>query len=166
MNAIVAVDKEWSIGKDNNLLFSLPLDLKDNFRKMTLNKVVVMGANTFKSLPNGALPKRINIVLDSKGTQYDNAVTVTSLDELLQYVSQYSTDDVFVCGGGVVYKLLLPYCHKAYVTKVDAVGNGTVFFPNLDDNKDWQCVSTLPTVIDNGYNTAVSVYVNNALTKQ
>ena len=66
MKCIVAVDKNWGIGKKNDLLFYLPYDLKEHFKPHTLNKVVVMGANTFYSLPKGALPKRINVVLDHK----------------------------------------------------------------------------------------------------
>lgn len=163
MNAIVVVDKQWAIGKNNDLLFRLPLDLKNNFRRLTINKVVVMGANTFDSLPKGALPNRTNIVLNNTGKQYENATTVCNLEELFELLKQYNADDVFVIGGGMVYNTLLPYCAKAYVTCVDADGQGTVFFPNLDKLDNWQCVDAMPNVVDNGYNTQLKTYINSAV---
>ena len=81
MKAIVCVDKNWGIGKNNNLLFNLPEDMK-RFREETKNKVVIMGLNTFKSLPNGPLKNRINIVLDSANQPIAGAIVVPSLYEL------------------------------------------------------------------------------------
>ena len=82
MKAIVAVDKKWGIGKKNDLLFSLPADMK-YFREKTNGKVVVMGSNTLKSFPNGnPLKNRTNIVLFPGGEQRDDCIIVQSLDEL------------------------------------------------------------------------------------
>ena len=158
MNLIVAVDKNWGIGKKNDLLFYLPYDLKEHFKPHTLNKVVVMGANTFYSLPKGALPKRINVVLDHTGTEHAGATTVTTLDELFEHIKQYNTDDVMIIGGATVYKLMLPYCDTAYITKVDADGEAEVFFPNLDEMADWTCVETSEPIVDNGYNISFCTY--------
>ena len=158
MKCIVAVDKNWGIGKKNDLLFYLPYDLKEHFKPHTLNKVVVMGANTFYSLPKGALPKRINVVLDHTGTQHAGATTVTTLDELFEHIKQYNTDDVMIIGGATVYKLMLPYCDTAYITKVDADGEAEVFFPNLDEMADWTCVETSEPMADNGYNISFCTY--------
>ncbi|MBO5867217.1 MAG: dihydrofolate reductase [Clostridia bacterium] len=158
MKCIVAVDKNWGIGKKNDLLFYLPYDLKEHFKPHTLNKVVVMGANTFYSLPKGALPKRINVVLDHTGTEHAGATTVTTLDELFEHIKQYNTDDVMIIGGATVYKLMLPYCDTAYITKVDADGEAEVFFPNLDEMADWICVETSEPIVDNVYNISFCTY--------
>ena len=158
MKCIVAVDKNWGIGKKNDLLFYLPYDLKEHFKPHTLNKVVVMGANTFYSLPKGALPKRINVVLDHTGTEHAGATTVTTLDELFEHIKQYNTDDVMIIGGATVYKLMLPYCDTAYITKVDADGEAEVFFPNLDEMAEWTCVEASDTMVDNGYNISFCTY--------
>lgn len=158
MKAIVAVDSRWGIGKQNGLLFSLKKDMAF-FRQTTTGKVVVMGANTFLSFPHGALPNRVNIVLDDQRRPFEGAIVVDTLQKLLDCVAQYDTDDVFVIGGASVYKLMLPWCDVAYVTKVDADGQAEVFFPNLDDNGEWQCQTQSDMVDDNGYNIRFCTYV-------
>ena len=119
MKTIVCVDSKWGIGKKNGLLFRLPKDMAF-FKQMTTGKVVAMGANTFLSFPKGALPNRVNIVLDDQGRKFEGATTLPTLFALLAKLNEYDTDDVFVIGGASVYKLMLPYCDTAYVTKVDA----------------------------------------------
>lgn len=150
MNCIVAVDKNWGIGKNNGLLFSLKKDMAF-FRSTTIGKVVVVGANTFNSFPSGPLKDRVNVVLDGSGTKREGTVSVASLDELLQTLKEYNSDDVFVIGGASVYKLLLPYCSVAYVTKVQATADADTFFPNLDADPDWQLARAGEDVRDNGY---------------
>ena len=133
MKAIVAVDKKWGIGKKNDLLFSLPEDMAF-FRKTTLNKVVVMGSNTLKSFPNGKpLKNRTNIVLFPGGEKREDCVVVDSLAELSEQLKKYDTDDVFIIGGAMFYKTMLPYCSEVLVTKVDADGEAEVFYENLDN---------------------------------
>lgn len=158
MKAIVAVDSKWGIGKNNGLLFRLPKDMAF-FKQTTTGKVIVMGANTFLSFPCGALPNRTNIVLDDKGRNFEGATVVTSLDALLQTVANYNTDDVFVVGGASVYKLMLPYCSEAYVTKVQADGGAEVFFPNLDEMPDWKLARQSEEVEDNGFMLRFRTYV-------
>lgn len=158
MKAIVAVDSKWGIGKNNGLLFRLPKDMAF-FKQTTTGKVIVMGANTFLSFPYGALPNRTNIVLDDKGRNFEGATVVTSLDALLQTVANYNTDDVFVVGGASVYKLMLPYCSEAYVTKVQADGGAEVFFPNLDEMPDWKLARQSEEVEDNGFMLRFCTYV-------
>ena len=127
MKAIVAVDKNWGIGKNNDLLFSIPEDMKF-FRETTKGKVVVMGSNTLKSLPNGnPLKNRVNIVL-SKTVKRDDCIIVNNVEQLLETVKLYNPDDVYVMGGAMVYKTLLPYCSEILVTKVNADGFADVFF--------------------------------------
>ena len=158
MNLIVVVDNKWGIGKNNNLLFSLKKDMAF-FRQTTTGKVVVMGAKTFQTFPNGALPNRVNIVLDHQGNNHDGATTVTTVEDLFALLQNYNTDDVFVIGGATVYKLLLNHCQTAYVTKVQADGDAEVFFPNLDEMESWQLVETSEDVQDGNYTINFCKYV-------
>ena len=163
MKAIVAVDKKWGIGKNNGLLFNLPEDMKF-FRTTTLNKVVVMGSNTLKSFPDGKpLKNRVNIVLFPGGEKRDDCIVVDSLDELFAEISKYPADDVFVIGGAMFYKTMLPYCSEVLVTKVDADGDAQVFYENLDEKKEWTCVSESKAVETNGYKIKFTVYRNSAV---
>ena len=139
MNLIVAVDKNWAIGLKNKLLVSIPADMKF-FRETTMGKVVVMGRKTLESFPNGQpLKKRTNIVLTrDKNYQVKDAVVVHTLDELLEELKQYAEDDIYVIGGESIYRLLLPYCKVAHVTKIDHAYEADTYFPNLDEMKDWE----------------------------
>lgn len=160
MKAIVAVDKNWGIGKKNDLLFVLPADMK-YFKEQTLNKVVVMGSNTLKSFPNGKpLKNRINVVLFPGGEQREDCVVVQSLEEMKSVLKNYNENDVFVIGGAMFYKTMLPYCSEVLVTKVDADGGAEVFYENLDNLSDWSCVKESETVETNGYNIKFTVYKN------
>ncbi len=159
IKAIVHADREWGIGKDNDMMFSLPKDMKF-FRETTLGHVVVMGGNTLRSFPNQKpLKNRVNIVL-SRGQVRDDCIIVRSYDELKAEMKRYENQDVYVIGGGAVYKELLPYCHEALVTKVDAIGGATVFFPNLDENENFVCVDDGESIDDNGYTIRFTRYQN------
>lgn len=160
MKAIVAVDKKWGIGKKNDLLFSLPADMAF-FRKTTLNKVVVMGSNTLKSFPNGnPLKNRTNVVLFPGGEKRDDCIIVDSMDELKVELAKYPTDDVFIIGGAMFYKTMLPYCSEVLVTKVDADGGAEVFYENLDELPNWSCVYESESEQTNGYNIKFTTYKN------
>ncbi len=160
MKAIVAVDKKWGIGKKNDLLFSLPKDM-EFFRKTTLNKVVVMGSNTLKSFPGGKpLKNRTNIVLFPGGEKRDDCTVVDSLEELSVELKKYNTDDVFIIGGAMFYKTMLPYCSEILVTKVDADGEAEVFFENLDKLPNWRLVHFSETTETNNLNINFTTYKN------
>ena len=160
MKAIVAVDKNWGIGKKNDLLFSLPADMA-YFREKTLNKVVIMGSNTLKSFPGGKpLKNRTNIVLFPGGEKRDDCIIVESLDELSKTLKNYPADDVFVIGGAMFYKTMLPYCSEVLVTKVDADGGAEVFYENLDALKDLSMISEEEPIETNGYKIRFTVYKN------
>ncbi len=132
MNLIVAVDKNWGIGKNNGLLFSIPEDMK-YFRLMTKNKVVCMGYNTLLSFPDQKpLKNRVNIVLAPNEVEREDCTVVHSLDAMFEELKKYDDDDIFVIGGGMFYKTMLPYCRNVYVTEIYADGKATVFFENLD----------------------------------
>ena len=133
MKSIVAVDKRWGIGKNNDLLFSLPEDMKF-FREKTAGKTVCMGYNTLLSFPGSKpLKNRTNIVLAPEGVEREDCIVVHTLEELSSELSKYNSDDVFVIGGAMFYKTMVPYCDECYITKVDADGEATVFYPNLDE---------------------------------
>lgn len=160
MKAIVAVDRKWGIGKKNGLLFSLPADM-NYFKEKTTGKVVVMGSNTLKSFPNGKpLKNRTNIVLYPNGEKRDDCVVVGSLSELSEELKKYEKDDVFIIGGAMFYKTMLPYCDEVFVTKVDADGEAEVFFENLDERKEWKLVSESEKITTNGYDIKFTVYKN------
>ncbi len=160
IRAIVHADKEWGIGKNNDMMFSLPKDMKF-FRETTLGHTVVMGGNTLRSFPNGKpLKNRENIVL-SRGQVRDDCVIVRSYDELFAKLKERQNQDVYVIGGGEIYKALLPYCEEVLVTKVDAVGGASVFFPNLDKLENFTCVYESEKIEDNGNTIRFTTYRNN-----
>ena len=162
IKAIVHVDKEWGIGKGNDMMFSLRKDMKF-FRETTMGHTVVMGGNTLRSFPNGTpLKNRVNIVL-SRGQVRDDCVIVRSYEELKNEMKYRKYEEIYVIGGGEVYKALLPYCDEALVTKVDAVGGAEVFFPNLDEDKNFVCVDEGDPMDDNGLTIRFTRYKNVAV---
>ena len=155
MQAILHCDRNWGIGRKNDLMFRLPLDMAF-FRSTTLAKTVVMGSNTLLSFPGGKpLKKRNNIVLwpegDDDRAKRDGFTLVRTLDGLFQEIKKYNSDDVYIIGGAMMYKTMLPYCSYVLLTKVDADGSAEVFFENLDKRDDWTEEERGDEIIDNGY---------------
>ena len=143
MNAIVAADRHWAIGREDRLLFHLPADMR-RFRALTLNGTVIMGRRTLESFPGGQpLPGRTNIVL-TKNSNYrvKGAQTVNSRMELFQELEKYPSEDVYIIGGDSVYQQMLPYCDRAYVTKIDFTYEADAYFPNLDEMDEWKVVTS------------------------
>lgn len=139
MNLIAAVDKNWAVGCRGELLVSIPAD-KKFFRQETLGKVVVMGRKTWESLPENQLLKdRTNIVITRKKEYHaKGAIVVHSINELLEAVKEFASEDVYVIGGGEIYRQLLPYCQLAHVTKIDYAYFADTWCPNLDENPEWE----------------------------
>ena len=159
IRAIVHADKEWGIGRDNDMMFSLPKDMKF-FRETTMGHTVVMGGKTLRSFPNQKpLKNRVNIVL-TRGQVCDECVVVRSYEELKSELKSRQNEAIFIIGGGEIYRELLPYCHCALVTKVDAVGEAEVFFPNLDEMDSFVCVDEGEPIDDNGYTIRFTTYKN------
>ncbi len=138
MKAILSADRNWGIGYQNKLLVSIPSDMRF-FREMTEGKVIVMGRKTLESFPNGLpLKKRVNVVLThDRSYQVKDAVIVHDKNELMEELKKYQ-EDIFVVGGGSVYELLLPYCDTAYVTRIDMEYQADTFFPDLDQDPEWE----------------------------
>ncbi len=139
MNLIVAVDRTWAIGCKNNLLVRIPADHK-NFRRETTGKVVVLGRKTLETFPQGMpLPNRTNIILSTNPSyQVKGADVVHSKEELLEKLKEYPSEDVYIIGGESVYRMMLPYCDVAHVTKIDHVYEADAYFPNLDEADEWE----------------------------
>ena len=159
MKIIVAVDENWGIGKGNDLLFSIPEDMKF-FRTQTTGKVIIVGRKTLQSFPGGKpLKNRTNVVLSRSG-EWEGVISVKDIPSLMREISHFSSEDVFVCGGASVYKELLPYCDTALVTKVAADGGAEVFFSNLDADSNWVLESEGSPIFDNGYSICFCSYKN------
>ena len=139
MNLIVAVDKNWAIGLINKLLVRIPSDQKF-FREETTGKVVVLGRKTLETFPGGLpLKNRTNIILSTDPNyKVKDAVVVHSIEELLEEVKQYKSEDVYIIGGESVYKEMLPYCDTAHVTKINHAYEADTYFPNLDEIEGWE----------------------------
>lgn len=131
MKLIVAVDENWGIGKDNNLLVHIPEDLK-YFKEKTLGKVVVMGRNTFESLPNGPLPQRKNIILTKDINYKADCEICNSIEELFGILKEYDSDDIFIIGGAKVYEEMINFCDTLFITKIFKSFKADRFFRNLD----------------------------------
>lgn len=139
ISAIVAVNEDWGIGYNNELLEHIPADLQ-YFKTVTTGKVVVMGLNTWESLPKKPLPDRLNIIIEP--TEYykvpDEPIIHTDLDTFLDMSNSMGMEYV-VIGGGSIYKQLLPYCDRVYVTKIyKKHENVDTYFPNLDEMDCWE----------------------------
>lgn len=134
INAIVCVDNNWGIGKKNGLLFDIKADMK-YFRESTLNKIAVCGLNTLLSFPGSKpLKNRSTIVLCPEGYERDDCYCIHNFDEMIKLLKEISkTQEVFVIGGAMLYKSMLPYYDRVYVTHVDAADpEAEVFFPDLN----------------------------------
>lgn len=150
MNAIVVVDRNWAIGRENALLFSLPGDMK-RFRMLTSGGTVIMGRKTLDSFPGGCpLPKRRNIVISrDPDFQREGCEVVSSPEAALRLAGD--GEDVWLIGGGSIYAALLAQCRRAYITKVDAAADGAdAFFPDLDALPDWTVEQTGEAYTENG----------------
>ncbi len=160
MRAILHADKNWGIGKNNGLMFRIPADMKF-FKETTTGNVVVMGSNTLKSFPQSKpLKDRLNIVLYPNGEDREDCKIVRSVEELLAEIKKYPPEKVFVIGGQMMYRTLLPYCDEVLVTKVDAEGDADAFFENLDKNENFKLVYESEPVDTNGYTIKFTTYKN------
>lgn len=164
MKAIFHADEKWGIGKGNDLMFSLPKDMKF-FRETTKGKTVVMGLNTLRSFPGGKpLKNRVNIVLSPEDVTED-VITVHNFGELFEELEKYPADEVFVIGGASVYRALIPYCSEVLVTKVKADGGAETFVPDLDKEPDFSLAYAGDWEEDNGYLIKFCTYHNNHVKK-
>ncbi|MFA5341169.1 MAG: dihydrofolate reductase [Clostridia bacterium] len=138
MNLIVAVDEKWGIGYLGRIQWNIKEDMAF-FRNKTLDKTIIMGRKTLDSFKNGKpLKNRQNIVLTKdKGFLRENVIVVHSVEQALERTSDTDTDNVYIIGGQSIYEAFLPYCKKAFVTKVHGIFEADKYFLNLDQSQDW-----------------------------
>lgn len=146
LSIIVAVAKNNVIGKDNQLIWHLPEDLK-RFKRLTTNHTIIMGRKTFESLGR-VLPNRKHVILcnDAKMSVDDENVEILDdISKLKKYKD--SEEENFVIGGATIYKLLMPYADKMYVTHINEEFEGDVYFPEISEN-DWKITEREKGLID------------------
>ncbi|MCX6237490.1 MAG: dihydrofolate reductase [Bacteroidia bacterium] len=135
---IVAIAQNFAIGRNNDLLFHLPDDLK-RFKKITSGHAVIMGKKTLFSLPKGPLPNRRNIVItDVPGETFDRCETVYSIDEAVAAVR--NEELAFVIGGGMIYQQFYPIAGKLFLTMAHKDFEADIFFPEINFN-EWKELS-------------------------
>ena len=165
ISIIVVIANKNAIGKDNKLLCHLPNDLKW-FKKNTLNHNIIMGRNTFLSLPKGALPKRINIVLtDKPDDNFENCIMAHSIEEAKKHFDKEKEN--FIIGGASIYKQFLPMANKLYLTRIKHDFDADAFFPEINFD-DWKLIHKIDNNIDekNKYKHSFLIYENIRLQKK
>lgn len=134
ISIIVAIAQNFAIGKNNDLLFHLPNDLK-RFKQITTGKTLIMGRNTLLSLPKWPLPNRRHIVItDRPDDRFEGCEVVFSIDEAIEKVKNES--EAFIIGGGMVYRQFYPLANKLYLTLVHKDMDADVYFPEINYS-DW-----------------------------
>lgn len=147
---IVAIADDFAIGKDNDLLFHLPNDLK-RFKKITSGHPVIMGKRTLYSLPNGPLPKRLNIVIsDIPGETFDGCEAVYSIEEALERVKEEPL--AFIIGGGSIYRQFFPMAGLLFLTIAHKKFEADTFFPEVDYSQWIETFREDHFDEDNGFN--------------
>jgi dihydrofolate reductase len=135
ISLIVAVSEDWGIGKNNELLWHISEDLK-RFKKLTLGKTILMGKNTWESLPKRPLPGRKNIVLtDNPAEIIEGALTAYSIDDAMGKCD--TNEEIFVIGGGSIYRQFMPVADRLYITHVHLKAPADIYFPEINHD-EWQ----------------------------
>lgn len=184
MKAILSADINWGIGCDGKLLQRVPEDMKF-FVKMTTGKVVIMGRETFESLPGKRpLKDRVNIVLsknleyeaqacnnteksmgntDSNPERSDELIICNSISELFDRLKAFSPEDIFVIGGQSIYTQLLPYCTEVYITRFEKEFEADRHFPDLDKMDNWEIAEESEPQYYNGMGFRFLKYINKSV---
>lgn len=156
MELIVAVYDDWGIGKNGTQPVALSADRKF-FRETTKGACVIVGRKTLADFPGGRpLPNRVNVVISRSDAVIDGTILCHSPEEAAELTKQYPR--VMVIGGGSIYRQMLPYCDKAYITKVHACPESDTWFPNLDKNADWHLTEILQSGEEDGIAYEMCLY--------
>ncbi len=146
VSLVVAASDNHMIGKDNQLLWHLPKDMKF-FKDTTWAMPVIMGRKTFESLGKRVLPGRLNIILTKQtGLQYDHTEVVGSLEEAIAFAAKEQYAEVFVIGGGQIYQEAMPMADTIYMTRVHTQIEGDTSFPIMDGQ--WELMYSYPNQAD------------------
>lgn len=160
MIMIVAADEKWGIGINGDLLTPLPEDMKF-FRDKTKDSVIIMGRKTLLSFPNGKpLKNRVNIVITTdESFREEGCIVCHSIEEAAEISKNYTDKEVFVVGGGTVYRQMLKYCDTAYITKIfKTFDEADTFIDNLDTMEEWVVAEESELKEHNGLNFRFVTY--------
>ena len=156
MDAIVAVYDDWGIGRDGTQPIAVSADRKF-FRETTKGAMVIVGRKTLADFPGGnPLPKRVNVVLTRGELAKEGVVACHSPEEAMELAK--TAEKTFVIGGGSVYRQMLPYCDRAYITKVHITPESDTYFPNLDADADWELAEVMQSGEENGISYEMCLY--------
>ena len=156
MELIVAVYDDWGIGRDGTQPVALSADRKF-FRETTRGAMVIVGRRTIGDFPGQKpLPGRVNVALSRNAAEIPGFTVVRSPEEAVALAQ--SAPRAMVIGGGSVYKQMLPYCQKAYVTKVHTCPESDTFFPDLDEDPGWRLSRILQSGDENGVGYEMCLY--------
>lgn len=155
---IAAVDRNFGIGKNNGLLAHLPDDMK-RFRTITTGNAIVMGKNTYLSFPKRPLPNRENLVITHSPDAFPEVTCFDSVSSFLAY-AKLLDKNIYLCGGGEIYKSLLPYCDTALITKVHHTFDADTWLPNLDKLPEWEVIEQQEPFETGGYTIQYVTYRN------
>ena len=150
LSMIAAVGENLELGYQNQLLCHLPVDLR-HFKEITSGHTVLMGDNTWYSLPKKPLPNRRNIVITLDDVAFPECETVHSIEDALELVREEDAE-AFVMGGATMYRLFLPYADKLYLTRIVSAFIADVYFPTINED-DWTLEESVfvPKDEKNGY---------------
>ena len=156
MDLIVAVYDDWGIGRDGTQPVALSADRKF-FRETTKGAMVIAGRRTIADFPGQKpLPGRVNVALSRTASEIPGFTLCRSTEDALELAK--TAQRVFVIGGAAVYRQMLPLCDRAYVTKVHAAPESDTFFPNLDEDPEWEMAQVLQSGEENGIAFEMCLY--------
>lgn len=158
MELVVNVSENWGIGNGGDQLVYISADLK-RFRQLTTGKTVILGRKTLATFPGGRpLKNRRNLILSRGVMEVEGAEVFPDLPSLLSAIGP--EEEVSVIGGASVYEALLPYCHKAYITRTLGTYPADTFFPNLDEMENWVVTEESDVFEEDGVKFKYMDYVN------
>ena len=156
MELIVAVYDDWGIGAGGTQPVALSADRKF-FRETTKGACVIAGRKTLGDFPGGKpLPNRVNVVISRGEVNMEGVIVCHSPEEAAEVTKQYPR--VMVIGGGSIYRQMLPFCDTAYITKVHACPESDTFFPNLDEDPQWELAQELLSGEEDGIRYEMCLY--------
>lgn len=157
---IAAVAQNGIIGKDNDLVWNLPDDMK-YFMQTTSGHPIIMGRKNYESIPDKfrPLPNRTNIIV-TRNIDYlaEGAIVVNSLEDALESARETGSPEVFIIGGGEIYSIGFPYADKLYLTEIEGIYDGDTFFPEFDRD-EWKETSRIHHSTDDRHETAFDFVV-------
>ena len=156
MELIVAVYDDWGIGRDGTQPVALSVDRKF-FREMTRGAMVIAGRRTIADFPGQKpLPGRVNVALTRSGRDIPGFTVCATTEEAADLAK--TAQRTMVIGGGSIYRQMLPYCDTAYITKVHVTPQSDTFFPNLDEDGEWELKEILQSGEENGIGYEMCLY--------